>query len=227
MEKYGITDNDLKTSEELGEEERKKREEAEQIIVWRMDVDPSGGHGRARIAAFGAVVNAMGGKYTYRSRSYYADMEIFAPASVIESMKIFFPIMTLQMETLSKQYSRERANKYRKTSGYPIDPKDSQRSRRGFMMGFGEGIARRTRELRQENIVQDYAEKGESSQYALVVMTRQDRVRAYYDNYYKDVKMGNGTKLDYDMNGYMQGKRAGAAFASPKLDYKNQPSIGR
>lgn len=217
MQKFSITNEDIRRKSSGAPRE-------ELIVDWYFELSPKGGHGRSRVGAVAHVVHAMGGKCVFWNNGYECYMRITAPESVIENMKILFPTMVLQMENLANRFSRDEARQYRENNyGRSIDPKQSQLNRRGFMQGFGVGVANRITMAQREDMSEDYAKNGESGGYALVVMTRAQRLEAYWrakNPHFYD-KDGNKIKSDknqeYDRDAYGSGHQAGMSFASPKI----------
>jgi hypothetical protein len=216
MQKYSITNEDIRRK--AGGAPRE-----ELIVDWYFNLSTKGGHGLSRITAVGHVVRAMGGKYAFWNNVYDCYMKITAPESVIENMKILFPTLVLQMENLANRFSRDEARNHREIWWRSIDPKQSVLNRRGFIQGFGVGVANRITMAQREDITEDYAKNGESGGYALVVLTRQQRVEAQYraqnPNFYdKDGKEKPGTRhQEFSGDAFGSGHQAGMAFASPKI----------
>lgn len=221
MAKYSITEEEVRrlAAKDAGQEAK-----PEKIQTWTYAVNVQGGHALHRVAAFFSVVRAMGadGFYTHdkvKGAGYKNDtvtLYVVAQTSVVESLKVFLPLMELQMERLGDLVSKETSRKARLAGGHHSGP--GCHARRGFMRGFGDGIATR--------IVSDtkqMAKEDESGSTALVVQDRATQVAAYMALKHPNLKSHAAQK--FDSAAYREGHAAGVAFASPKIAQPEREAI--
>lgn len=213
MDKHSITAEELRRRKAA---EAGKEVEAEPIISWTFKINVQGGHALHRVAAFYSVIMAMGGRgfYTHskiKGAGYKADtviMHVFAQPAVIEDLKVFIPLMELQMERLGDAVSKERSRQSREAGGHHSGP--GCHARRGFMRGFGAGIAFRITQGREE--MEDQDSTGST---ALVLRDRATSVDEYMAKNHANPKTAKAQK--YDSAAWSEGHRAGVAFASPGI----------
>lgn len=212
MDKYALEDEDVRRAQggEAGEGD-------DEIVQWSYDIDTQGGHAPHRCSAYEAVAAAMGaGTYhtTYKPsktagyRDYVIKVHVIAQADVIENLKIFFPIMELQMERLAAQVSKQASSAARAVGAH--HSLHGAHARRGFIRGFGRGVADRIGAGRQETVAED-----ESGSKALVVRDRQTAVTAWMDANVGEVKHVKAQK--YSGAAYQEGRERGYSFASPAV----------
>jgi hypothetical protein len=198
----------------------------DEIITWSVPINVQGGHAPHRIAAFWPVVRAFGANgYTTHQRfkglGYKHDivqLHVIAQADVVAKIKDFFLIMELAMERQADVVSRLASSASRSMGGH--HSLAGCKARRGFMRGFGQGIADRLTQSTSEYVAED----GTGSK-ALVVADRQARVEAYMSLHHSDLKPARA--LQYDRSAYVAGRERGKAFASPAVTDSpaNQESI--
>lgn len=210
MDKYSITEEELRrrAAEERGEEAA-----PEGIITWEFPVNVQGGHALHRVAAFISVVKAMGAGafYTHYKpagqgyKFHEVKIHVAAQPSVVENLKLFLPLMELQMERLGEQVSKEASRESRLKGGHHSGP--GCHARRGFMRGFGAGIADRVRQDKEKTA-------GDTSK-AVVLRDRASEVDEYMATNHADLRTVKPQK--YDHGAWTQGHAAGVAFASPQV----------
>lgn len=211
MAKYSISEEELRRAQAA---ERGEEAEPEGIEAWQYPVNVQGGHGPHRVAAFASVASAMGAGvfYTHRKRKgqgYKADeitLHVIAQPSVIANIKRFLPVVELQMERLGEKVSKEVSRRSREAGGHHSGP--GCHARRGFMRGFGVGIADR---IRQDTRVAE----GDTSSTALVVRDRASEVDSYMKANHANLRSTKAQK--YDHSAWVAGHNAGVAFASPAI----------
>jgi hypothetical protein len=189
----------------------------DEIITWSMPINVQGGHAPHRIAAFWSVVRAFGGNgFTTHKRfkglGYKHDivkLHVIAQASVVAKIKDFFMVMELAMERQANEVSRRESSRSRSMGGH--HSLAGCKARRGFMRGFGQGIADRLSKSTQEYVAED----GTGSK-ALVVADRAARVEAYMSLHHSDLKPAR--VLQYDHRAYVEGRESGRSFASPVIE---------
>lgn len=193
----------------------------DEITTWSFVVNMKGGHGPHRAAGYMSVIRAFGaGTYFthYRPKGVgYMQQTlrvyVIAQADVITRIRDFLAIMELAMERQAAEISRRVSSATRAAGGH--HSKGGCDARRGFMRGFGQGIADRlsssTQELSQE-----------SDSKALVLADRSAQVKAYMDRYHSDLKPARA--IQYDRTAYAEGRQRGQAFASPAV---TEPSASR
>jgi len=195
----------------------------DEIITWAMPINVQGGHAPHRVAAFWPVVRAFGANgYTthqrFKGQGYKADivqLHVIAQADVIAKIKDFLVIMELAMERQANEVSRAVSAATRAAGGH--HSLGGCKARRGFMRGFGQGIADRLTRSTQEYVAED----GTGSK-ALVVADRQARVEAYMNIHHSDLKPARA--LQYDRSAYAVGRESGRSFASPAVE---EPAVER
>ncbi len=186
----------------------------DEIIVWDMPISVLGGHAPHRVAAFWPVVKAFGadGYQTHQKTKglgYKHDvvqLHVIAQADVIAKIKDFMVIMELAMERQAEVVSRAASSASRAAGGH--HSLAGCKARRGFMRGFGQGIADRLTKSTQEYVAED----GTGSK-ALVVADRTARVTAYMNQNHSGLKPVRA--LQYDRAAFVAGRERGKAFASP------------
>jgi hypothetical protein len=211
MGKYNVSEEELRRQRATEKGEEAGQEKA---VEWDYVVNTEGGHAPHRVAAFCSVANAMGGSsfYTHsrvKGKGYRSDtvtLHVVAPQSVINDLKLFIPAMSLAMERLAEQKSREVSHAARKAGMHHSGP--GCHARRGFMRGFGVGIADRVR----RDVEQD-TEATTSKE--LVVQDRAAVIAAYMATFYPNLKSTKAQK--YDQAAWVAGHVAGQAFASPQV----------
>jgi len=197
----------------------------EEIVKFRWTINTKGGHAISRRTAYFAVIHAMGarGYYVEAKKQRYVDREmtitIIAQASVIESIKLFLPAMELTMERLADQEAK-RATREAKYYG-TLYSNTGCNARRGFMIGFGEGIAERIRA--SHKAIKDQYQAGSTG--ALVLANRVTALDTYMDKNHSDLVPGRGRQR-FDEGSRHLGKQAGRAYASPNLGSTGQKAIG-
>jgi hypothetical protein len=211
MAKHSIEAEELRLAEggEAGEGD-------DEIITWSFAINVQGGHAPHRVAAFWPVVRAFGANgYTthqrFKGQGYKADivqLHVIAQADVVAKIKDFLVIMELAMERQADVVSRLASSASRSMGGH--HSLAGCKARRGFMRGFGQGIADRLSKSTEEYVAED----GTGSK-ALVVADRQARVEAYMNLHHSDLKPARA--LQYDRSAYVAGRERGKAFASPEV----------
>jgi hypothetical protein len=213
MDRHSVSEEELR---------RRKATEAglehgdEEIVDWTYPINVQGGHAPHRVAAFASVVTAMGARCFYlhhkvKGAGYKADtmvLRVFAQQSIIDNLKAFLPVVELQMERLGDEVSRKKSREAREAGGHHSGP--GCHARRGFMRGFGAGIAFRITEGREEMETED----GTGST-ALVLRDRATVLDQYMAENHGNLKSTKAQK--YDDAAYRQGHAAGVAFASPQV----------
>lgn len=188
----------------------------DEIIVWSMPINVQGGHSPHRVAAFWPVIRAFGanGYQTHvrtKGLGYKHDivfLHVIAQADVVAKIKDFLVIMELAMERQAEVVSRAASRDSRAAGGH--HSLAGCKARRGFMRGFGEGIADRLAKSTQEYVAKD----GTGSK-ALVVADRAARVDAYMNQHHGDLKPARA--LQYDRSAFAAGRESGRSFASPAV----------
>lgn len=195
----------------------------DEIITWAYAVNTQGGHAPHRVAAYHAVIRAFGaGSYFTRNKpkgAGYTAERVFvyaiAQAGVIEKIKDFLAIMELAMERQAEVVSRRVSAETRAMGGHHSS--GGCKARRGFMRGFGQGIADRLTQGTEAFAAED----GTGSK-ALVLADRKAQVEAYMALHHSDLKPARA--LQYSSSAYAEGRERGRAFASPAI---NEPAAAR
>lgn len=221
MDKYDITDEDLRRRKAATEG---TQVEDENIVAWEYDVNVLGGHALHRVAAFHSVVKAMGAGVFYRHhkpkglgyKHHIVTLHVIAQSSVVDNLKIFLPMMEVQMERLGEQVSKRVSHEARLAGGHHSGP--GCHARRGFFRGFGSGIASRVATSREETVSEDT-----SGSKALVVRDRAAQVDSYMAQHYPKLKNTKAQKFDGAAWG--EGYVAGVAFVSPQIAADERESI--
>jgi len=218
MATYAVEAEELRRAEggEAGEGD-------DAIEEWIFPISVQGGHAPHRVAAYWPVVLAFGADgysthQRFKGLGYKHDvveLHVIAQADVLAKIKDFFVIMELAMERQADVVSRRESSLSRQMGGH--HSLAGCKARRGFMRGFGEGIARR---LKKD--VQEYVAETESSSTALVLADRAAQVKAYMALHHADLKPVR--QLQYDRSAYVEGLSSGRAFASPAVE---EPAAGR
>lgn len=209
MEKYDLTNEDLRqqTAKMAGTEA-----DAEEITYWSFEVDTKGGHAPARMGALHCVTMAMGaqaffstgGGQGYRKETTFT---VIGHTSVVDNLKIFLPMMLMRAEVLSEAHAKQ-AIKEAKEDG-TFYSNTGCNARRGFMRGFGSGVANRINSQRDETV------NNGSEAFALVLASRADSLRDHMNRYHNNLKAGR--TQNYDSGSYVAGRRAGTAYGSPSV----------
>lgn len=217
MAQHGLEAEELRRAEggEAGEGD-------DEIIEWAFPISVQGGHAPHRAAAYFPVVKAFGADgYTthqrFKGKGYKHDivhLHVVGQAGVVAKIKDFFVIMELAMERQADAVSRRESSLSRQMGGH--HSLAGCKARRGFMRGFGQGIADR---LRKD--VQEYVGDQTSSK-ALVLVDRAAQVKAYMSLHHGDLKPARA--LQYDSSAFVEGRRSGQSFASPAVE---EPTAGR
>lgn len=195
----------------------------DEIITWDFAVNTQGGHAPHRAAAYMAVVRAFGAgtyftRYRPQGKGYTAEqvrVYAVAQAGVIAKLKDFLAIMELAMERQAETVSRRVSAETRAAGGHHSS--GGCKARRGFMRGFGQGIADRLTQGTKDYVAED----GTGSK-ALVLADRQAQVEAYMKLHHSDLKPARA--LQYDRRAYAEGRERGRSFASPEI---NEPAAER
>lgn len=188
----------------------------DEIITWSFAVNTQGGHAPHRVAAYHAVIRAFGaGCFFTRNRpkgqGYTAEQVLvyaIAQAGVIDKIKDFLAIMELAMERQAEAVSRRVSAETRAAGGHHSS--GGCKARRGFMRGFGQGIADRLTASTDGYVAED-----STGSKALVLADRRAQVKAYMDLHHGDLKPARA--LQYSSRAYAEGRESGRAFASPAL----------
>jgi hypothetical protein len=221
MDKYSITEEEIRRQQA---EARGEDAAPEAVETWQYDVNVQGGHAPHRVAAFASVARAMGGGVFFthhktKGAGYKADvvtLHVAAQPSVIESLKTFLPLVELQMERLAEEISRKVSHEARLAGGHHSGP--GCHARRGFMRGFGAGVAARITANRETMKTED---TGGST--ALVLRDRTTAVDEYMAANHPDLKVTKAQK--YDGAAWVAGHAAGTAFASPKIASESERQL--
>lgn len=209
MQKYSIEE------EEARRANAKLNNEAlqdETIKTFNFDIITKGGHGMHRMMAFNNVVIAMGGRafMTTGAGTGYnvkTTLHISAHVSTLEHLKVFLPAMSMAMETLANKESRRVSRQARLNGGH--HSLEGCRARRGFMAGFGNGIAERVRGTKMEMVDQDL-----TGGTALVLKDRASQLDTYMERF---GEMKDTSAQRFSVEGFNRGREAGRAFASPGI----------
>ncbi len=211
MAAHSIADEELRRAEggEAGNGD-------DEIIEWAMPINVQGGHAPHRVGAYWAVIKAFGadGYITHlrpKGKGYIhhiVHLHVIAQEAVIQKIKDFVVIMELAMERQADVVSRRESSRSRTMGGH--HSLAGCKARRGFMRGFGQGIADR---LTKD--VEDYVSESTSSSTALVVADRRAQVKAYMKLHHGDLKPTRA--LDYDHSAFVEGRQNGRSFASPAV----------
>ena len=211
MLKYGIDDEQVRRDRADAAGETRHEEK---ITGWSMDIDTRGGHASHRMMAFQAVIRALGGDMFYttsgvaKGYNVRTIMHVHAHESLIEQLKVFLPTMSLAMEAQAKVEGRRVSREARLTGGHHSS--NGCKARRGFMLGFGYGIADRVRKSTDEMITEDV-----SGSKALVIKDRANQLTTYMEQFGK-MTSGGGPR-QHDSSSRNRGYVAGRAFASPTV----------
>lgn len=211
MAKHSIEAEELRRAEggEAGEGD-------DEIITWSFQVDNQGGHAQHRAHSYMSVVRAFGaGTFfthtRYKGLGYKHDRVIvyaIAQSAIIDKIKEFVVIMELAMERQAAVISRAASSHSRATGGH--HSLAGCRARRGFIRGFGDGIADRLTAGTTEVVQED-----ETGSKALVLADRKAQVEAYMAQHHGNLK---AVKVPaYDRAAYAQGRERGRSFASPAV----------
>lgn len=195
----------------------------DEIITAQFPINTQGGHAPHRAAAYMAVVRAFGaGTYFTRSKpkgAGYTAEQVYvyaiAQAGVIAKLKDFLAIMELAMERQAETVSRRVSAETRAAGGHHSS--GGCKARRGFMRGFGQGIADRLTQGTEDYVAED----GTGSK-ALVLADRKAQVAAYMKLHHSDLKPARA--LQFDRRAYAEGRERGRSFASPEI---NEPAVER
>jgi hypothetical protein len=212
MAQYNVSEEELRRSKaaEAGE-----KADEEPVITWSFAVNVQGGHATHRVASFTPVIQAMGAEVFFthqkvKGEGYKSDtvtIHVIAQPTVIEDLKQFLPIMELAMERLAEKVSREVSHEARLAGQHHSGP--GCHARRGFMRGFGSGIAHRVRQGAEE------ATAGSTST-ALVVQDRAAAIAQYMATFHPNLKPTKAQK--YDSTAWVRGHAAGVAFVAPQVE---------
>ena len=212
MAQHSIESEELRLAEggEAGEGD-------DEIIEWAMPINVKGGHAPHRVAAYWPVVRAFGANgYTthYRPKGkgyihHVVQLHVIGQADVIARLKDFFVIMELAMERQAEVVSRRESSATRAAGGH--HSLGGCHARRGFMRGFGQGIADRLSKATEE-----YTAGDSTGSKALVVADRETRVKAYMKLHHSDLKPARA--LQYDAVAFVEGRANGRSFASPAVE---------
>jgi hypothetical protein len=211
MAQHSIESEELRLAE--GGEEGEGDDE---IVDWAMPINVQGGHAPHRVAAYFSVVRAFGADgYSTHVRpknagykDHVVHLHVVAQAGVVQKIKDFMVIMELAMERQAHAVSRRESSAARAQGLH--HSLYGCKARRGFMRGFGQGIADRLSRGTEEYVAED----GTGSK-ALVVASREARVQAYMDMHHSDLKPARA--LQYDTSAYVEGREYGHSFASPEV----------
>ena len=188
----------------------------DEIVSFFMVMNNQGGHGVHRAHSYMAVIRAFGaGSYYTHNKikglGYRHDVikvYVIAQADVVAKIKDFVVIMDLAMERQAAQVSRNASSHSRANGGH--HSLAGCRARRGFIRGFGQGIADRLTVSTEE-----YAAADESGSKALVLVDRKAQVETYMALHHGNLKAVRGQA--YDEQAYLQGRASGRSFASPAI----------
>lgn len=219
MEKYDLTNEDLRQQEAKMAGLTAADEE---IVYWMYEIDTIGGHAKARMAAVHSVVVAMGargffntGEGTgYRKTTHYT---VIGQASVVDNLKIFIPTMMMRAETLSEAHGKA-AIRAAKLDG-TFYSNTGCNARRGYMRGFGSGVANRLRSQRDTEVAE-----GPDS-FALVLRNRRITLDEHMKKHHSNLSKG-GRGQKYDSASFRAGMSAGTAFGSPGVSSGSRRAIG-
>lgn len=195
----------------------------DEIIEWLFPINTKGGHAPHRVAAYHAVVRAFGAgafftRHRPKGQGYTAEqvhLHVIAQAGVVDKIKDFLAIMELAMERQAEEVSRRVSAATRAAGGHHSS--GGCKARRGFMRGFGQGIADR---LKQGT--DSFAAEDSTGSKALVLADRRQQVEAYMALNHGDLKPAR--TLQYSSSAYAEGRERGRSFASPAI---NEPAAER
>ena len=154
--------------------------------------------------------------------------------SDISKAELLYTSLLIQAQRAQRQF----ANEWRAQYADIMPQAEGFKARRSFLIGFASEVGYRLAEQRRQATVEAQAasdvhdaEHDESStSVALVLMSRQDRVREYYDEKYGKLKAGRGSSIDMGRTGgHAAGRRAGAAanLGGTGVSTGTRGSIGR
>lgn len=189
--------------------------EDEKIISWTYDINTVGNFGKHRVVAFATVCQAMGAQAFWsqvKGQGYKGRMtlHVHGHASVVENIKLFLPVMDIQMERLALKAARGKSRELRLAGGHHSS--GAYYAKAGFMRGFGSGVAHRI-SMSQDDDLYDGSEDAGGK--ALVIRDRQNALEAYMKEKFPKIKTERRQKFDFDA--WHDGRKAGIAFASPQL----------
>lgn len=195
----------------------------DEISEWAFQINVQGGHAPHRVAAYWPVIRAFGAHgysthQRFKGMGYKHDLvqlHVIAPADVLVKIRDFLTIMELAMERQADVVSRRESSRSRAEGGH--HSLAGCKARRGFMRGFGQGIADRLTKSTKDYVAED----GTGSK-ALVVASREARVAAYMKAHHSDLKPARA--LQFDTSAYAEGRVSGRAFASPEVTTAPQPA---
>lgn len=213
MERNSISEEELRRRMAEAKDEKPSDEP---LATWTWNVNMLGGHGPHRVVAYASVAQAMGGGVFYVHdkpkgvgyKYHTITLHVVAQESVINNMKTLFPMIELQMERLAEDISKRVSREARLEGRHHSGP--GCHARRGFMRGFGAGIASRIAKGKKAMSKED-----STGSTALVIRDREAQVEAYMKLHHSDLKTVKPQKFDQDA--YREGHAAGRAFASPQV----------
>ncbi|MFI1063884.1 DUF2786 domain-containing protein [Streptomyces spororaveus] len=181
-----------------------------EIGEWVYRVTNSDNAGAQRKIAVLHIAKAMGGAMFYSAVKpngrdiYFHDCHVFAPETVLESLKLILTMSMNQMESLLRQAAIDHRTKLR--GKMPEDKafwRANNEFRRGYILGFGEGVGEKIKTMR--GAVLDEAMGSGSAE--IVLMSDHERADAEMRQRY-NLKSGGKTRR-VSAAGYEAGKNAG------------------
>lgn len=151
MQRYGVEQHQIK----------KTSTAVDEMVIWRYDVNPKGGHAYWRASCAAHIAEAFGCAvifFNMRAGSKFPAVEIYGPESMISQLKIVVPLLMIHAEAGGLKAGKERRKDY--YAGKPVwytktelaneATKYVNEARRAYVQGFGLGAAERIRSLRTD-----------------------------------------------------------------------------
>jgi hypothetical protein len=132
--------------------------------------------------------------------------------SDVEKAELLYTSLLIQcargLDVFTRQWKAQYANYLPKHEAY--------KSRRAFILGFANEVGGRIKRQRAEATESaqanlDAQPASGTTSVALVLASRDDRVKEYYDEKYGKLRKGRSTSMSLGVSGYERGRAAGAA----------------
>jgi hypothetical protein len=182
------------------------------IILWDHPVTGTGGHGKARAYAAGAIAEAYGCEVCYRGNTAARSprwVRIVGAASDIDALRMLLPVIAAQAEPAALAATRAHLARLR-TAGWPTaatPARESAAYRRSYLQAYGAAVARQIRD-RRAAFTEELAADGSGAE--LVLADRRTRASAEFTRLFPTLRAARADRT-HSSAGWADGLRDGRA----------------
>jgi hypothetical protein len=181
------------------------------VILWDHAATGTGGHGKARAYAAGAIAEAYGCEVCYRGNTAARSprwVRVVGAASDIDALRMLLPVIAAQAEHAALAATRAHLARLR-AEGWPTaatPARESAAYRRSYLEAYGAGVARQIRD-RRGAFTEELAADGSGVQ---LVADRTERVSAQFTLLFPTLRAARADRT-HSSAGWADGLRDGRA----------------